>query len=127
MSYSSDGTLAAFIAARESSVSKLITIASPIDHKAWKNYHQISALSSLLSSQDNAENLAKIPQVHFTGGRDEIVPSQLTQAWAKELRESYPRASIEIITLKDADHHCCWAEQWQQLSQQFLATQKPEI
>ncbi|MDN3640315.1 hypothetical protein QWY82_16075 [Simiduia curdlanivorans] len=118
--YSGGGTLAAFVAAREKSVSQLITVAAPVDHKAWTNLHQVSSLSDSLSIHDYNAALAQVPQIHFSGGRDNIVPKQLIEQWVTQLKRNFPQAPITTVTLEDFDHHCCWVEKWPEISKQYL-------
>lgn len=123
--YSGGGTLAAFVAAREKSVVQLITVAAPIDHSAWTQLQNVSPLSASLSIQNYVEDLAKIPQFHFTGSNDKVVPSQLTETWVARLRENLPHAQIELIELENVDHSCCWVEMWSELSQKYLTARMP--
>ena len=61
-------------------VDKWITIAGVLNHKKWTEYFGDEALSESL----NIDTLPKVPQVHFVGGRDEIVPYDLAKTWADE-------------------------------------------
>lgn len=61
-------------------VDKWITIAGVLDHKKWTEYFGDKPLNESL----NMETLPGIEQVHFVGGRDEIVPYDLAKTWAKE-------------------------------------------
>ena len=72
-------------------VDKWITVAGVLNHKKWTEYFGDEPLSKSL----NMDTLPKVPQVHFVGGRDEIVPYDLAKTWADE-------KDIKIIS--DATH-----------------------
>lgn len=120
--YSGGGTLAAFIAAREKSVRQLITVAAPIDHNAWTEFHNVSSLTDSLSIQPYTAALANIPQIHFSGEQDKIAPSQLTKQWATQLTGSFAQTNVRIVMLADVNHQCGWVEKWAALSEQYLGT-----
>ncbi|GAB2181919.1 hypothetical protein DLREEDagrD3_21420 [Denitratisoma sp. agr-D3] len=53
--------------------------------------------------------LASLPQWHWVGERDKIVPPFLTQNFAAGLREA------RVTVVAGYDHTCCWAESWARL------------
>lgn len=57
-----------------------ITIAGVLNHKKWTEYFGDEALNESL----NMDALPKVSQIHFVGGRDEIVPYDLAKTWADE-------------------------------------------
>ena len=59
-------------------VDKWITVAGVLNHKKWTEYFGDKALSESL----NMDTLPNVAQVHFVGGRDEIVPYDLAKTWA---------------------------------------------
>ena len=120
--YSGGGTLAAFVAAREKSISQLVTVAAPIDHNAWTQLHKVSKLTDSLSIQPYTAALANIPQIHFSGDQDKIVPSQLIEQWATQLTGHFPHTSVRIVTLANFNHQCCWVDKWAALSEQYLGS-----
>ena len=61
-------------------VDKWITVAGVLNHKKWTEYFGDEALSESL----DIDTLPNVPQVHFVGGRDEIVPYDLAKTWADE-------------------------------------------
>jgi pimeloyl-ACP methyl ester carboxylesterase len=67
-------------------ITKLITIAGNLDHKSWTNHHKISKLSGSLDLNDYKEEYLKIPQIHYVGERDKVVPSFLTEKFVEKSR-----------------------------------------
>lgn len=103
--HSGGGTLALLVAARVAAVKKVVTLSAVLDPPAWTAFHDLLPLTGSLSPltiprQSQAEEL------HFMGGKDEVVPPAL----ARDYRRRYPEASLRIID--EFDHHCCWASYW---------------
>ena len=113
--YSGGGTLSLLLAGRRSDVLGVVTVAGNLDIVAWANYHQLRPLKGSVNPADHLEKFQAISQIHFVGGRDEVVPPILTEDLAKR----YPsNMKPKIISIKDNGHACCWAEQWQDLWKQ---------
>lgn len=63
-------------------VKKWITLAGLLDHEAWtKKYHLNPLINSL-----NLQKLPDIPQIHFIGDRDKVIPLQFMKEAAKGKR-----------------------------------------
>lgn len=108
--YSGGGTIAALVAARRNDVAALITVAAPLDHAAWTDHHRVTPLTGSLNPVSEAARLLGVPQRHFVGAEDDIVPPQI-QASFLARAGSRDRQSV----IAGADHHCCWARQWLEL------------
>ena len=80
-------------------VSKIITIAGNLNHQTWTEYHHIPSLNGSLNLADYQDKFALIPQIHYVGENDEIVPPFLTQQFL-------PKA--KIIFVKNATHNKGW-------------------
>ncbi len=110
--YSGGGDVAALLAARRQDVAALVTIVSPLDHAAWTKWHAVDPLSASLNPADFPE-LRRIPQVHFLGGRDEVVPPAVVRPFlARQVAEG---ANVQTIEMPAHDHECCWATNWKAL------------
>ncbi len=78
--FSGGAQVAGLVAVRHPErVQKLITIAGVLDQKAWTTYHGDSPLTKSLNLKDYRQVFQTIPQVHYAGGKDEVVPPQLIQ------------------------------------------------
>jgi dienelactone hydrolase len=110
--YSGGGAIAALLAARRNDVDGLITVAGNLDHRAWTRHHGIAPLTGSLNPADMQEALAGIPQVHFVGSEDRVVPPGITEAFASRFPAS---GVIRVRLVPGFDHHCCWAENWKEL------------
>jgi pimeloyl-ACP methyl ester carboxylesterase len=107
--HSGGGTMAALVAARRRDVICLSSIASPLDTLAWTESIGVSPLRTSLNPADQTERLRGIPQTHFTGARDDVVPPV---SIARYLR-GVPAA--REVRMEKFGHDCCWVEEWVQL------------
>lgn len=102
--YSGGGTIALHLTERRADVVRLITVASPLDHQAWAEYHGFSPLSGSAAKIQVWRKVDKIPQFHFAGEKDTVMPPALLK------RMLPPNATIHVV--EGFDHECCWAGDW---------------
>lgn len=107
--YSGGGAVAALIAARRTDVEHLVTVAGNLDTDAWVRLHHLSPLTGSLNPADAAGQLRAIPQTHFSGELDAVVPTAVATAYAGRF-DGARRPAITVI--KGYDHSCCWAQGW---------------
>lgn len=116
--YSGGGTVAALIAARRSDVAWLVTVAANLDHVRWTARHGVTPLAGSLNAADVARAVQHLPQVHFVGGRDDIVPVEIVNSFMAPMDET-SRVSVRIEP--GFDHECCWVEAWPRLLEEARA------
>lgn len=107
--YSGGGALAALLAAARRDVGSVITVGANLDHAGWTALHGDSALTGSLNAADVAEAVQSVPQVHFVGGKDTMVPPRLVQAYLARMSD---RSSVLVRVVPAHDHECCWPETW---------------
>lgn len=107
--YSGGGAVAALIAARRSDVVRLITVAGNLDTTTWARLHRISPLADSLNPADFWRSLQKIPQTHYVGQQDRIVPPAVVQSYAAHFP---PKHQPVIVVLPGFDHHRYWLKVW---------------
>lgn len=110
--YSGGGGVAALLAARRDDVERLVTVAGNLDHSAWTGFHRVRPLLGSLNAADFSDKLASLPQVHFLGGRDRVIPPDLARQWPRGISGGGGR-NLEVIP--DFDHACCWGKEWLRL------------
>ena len=110
--YSGGGAVAALVAARRDDVVKLITVAGNLDHAAWTRYHHLAPLMASLNAADVAQGLAKLPQTHFIGGKDRVIPASLSMNWPVQVSGDQ---GSNITVVPNFDHACCWVREWPRL------------
>jgi len=116
--YSGGGAMAALLAARRSDVAGLATVAGNLDHALWTRIHCVSPLRGSLNPVDDAERLRQLPQAHFSGGHDEIVPTLVTESFMKKIGED---SLARMVVIEQADHACCWPRLWPKLLREWGA------
>ena len=111
--YSGGGAVAVLIAARRQDVKSLRTIAGNLDPKGLNEYYGVSPLDKdSLDPMEVAGKVATIPQYHFVGAKDKVIPSLISENFSKK---SIASACVHIMTVNDADHVNGWAKNWPQL------------
>lgn len=109
--YSGGGAIAALVAARRSDVLSLRTVAGNLDTALVSEIHKVSPLSASLNPAGIAPRLAALPQIHFSGGRDRVVPATVA---IRFLARQTP-ACGRLMTVQQADHEQGWTEAWPHL------------
>lgn len=112
--FSGGGAIAAILAARRDDVQSLRTVAGNLDHEAHSSHHDVSYLSGSLNPPDFAPMLGSIPQRHFVGGEDEVVPPLIAHSYTQALDSS---ACYEITMIQEAEHIDGWVQHWPDLLQ----------
>ena len=110
--YSGGGAMAALIAARRTDVVAMVTVAGNLDVAGWTAWHRISPLKTSLDPSDFIRELSPIPQWHFTGADDAVVPSSLVRSFVDRFPD---RSNAQIVEVRGFDHRCCWADAWPRL------------
>jgi hypothetical protein len=114
--YSGGGAVAALIAARRNDVVHLVTIAGNLDTAAWTHLHRISPLTGSFNPADSWKSLEKIPQTHYVGQQDRIVPPSVVQSYAAYFPQEF-RPIIKLVP--NFDHHCCWVKSWRGVNKEL--------
>ena len=110
--YSGGGAVAALAAARRSDVVAWATVAAPLDHAAWTRWHGVSPLAGSLNPVDDAPRLAGLPQIHFTGANDDVVPPGIVRGF---LEREGPGRDTVLMVIPGFTHECCWVARWPDL------------
>lgn len=114
--YSGGGVIAALLAARRNDVAQLITIASNLDIDYWTRLHGVTPLRDSLNPA-KLKSLADVPQIHFVGADDKIVPRAVVESY---LRSIGLDGGDSLHSIAKVDHQCCWPEIWPDLYQKWI-------
>lgn len=100
--FSGGAQIAGLIATAKSglNIKKIITIAGNLDHQAWTQYHNLPPLTESLNLESYRKQFAKIPQIHYVGEKDDVIPPILAY--------EFIRNPTLIIEVKDAEHNSGW-------------------
>ena len=108
--YSGGGAIGVLLAARRDDVVSLRTVAGNVDHDMLMQVKRVAPLSGSLNPVLVAGDIANLPQYHFAGEDDEIVPPWVAQRFI----EFTGRTCASARLVEDTDHQDGWVEFWQQ-------------
>jgi len=83
--YSGGGAIAVLVAARRHDVMSLRTVAGNLDHDAVNRWHKVSPMPASDNPIDVAAQVASIPQIHFSGTGDEVVPTAIARSFVTKI------------------------------------------
>lgn len=112
--YSGGGALAVLVAAQRSDIASIRTVAGNLDLITMDNYHHTSPLVESLDPIKYASKVSAIPQLHYIGNNDRVVPVMVTKNFANAAKLS----PEQIIVLKNVGHSKGWAKHWPHLLEQ---------
>jgi len=112
--YSGGATLAVLMANSVHKVTRLVTLSGNMNHPEWTQWHAYSPLKGSL----NASNYTlpeRVSQYHYAAQNDKnILPE-----WIKTFSEKQKKS--RFILLENADHRCCWLNNWENIMRQINA------
>ena len=102
--YSGGAQVAGLVAVQNQQlkVRKIVTVAGVLDHTAWTQFHGVYPLVESQSLAVYHKAFSKIPQAHYVGEKDTVVPPTLTEAFV------YNPKTIHIVP--GATHNRGWDE-----------------
>jgi hypothetical protein len=109
--YSGGGAIAAVLAARRRDVVSLRTIAGNLDPDGNGRTHASVPQNDFIDPMEIAPRLALLPQEHFVGEKDTLVPSFLTENFVKAIGLS---TCAKITPVSNATHTTGWEEAWEE-------------
>ena len=107
--FSGGGTVAALLAASRSDIASLRTVAGNLDHAAHSRYHNVSKLNGSLNPPDYAARLRDVPQIHYVGAQDSIVPSAILHSYMQALGDT---SCVRYDLVQGASHSDGWSDKW---------------
>ena len=105
--HSGGGSLAVLLAVRVPETAAVVTAAANLDIDAWTAMRGTRPLVGSLNPARQPALSADVFQRHYAGGRDEVVPPEVTR---KGLGPDVP-----LTVIPDYDHRCCWEKLWPSL------------
>lgn len=106
--FSGGGVVASLLAARRDDITRLITVAAPLDIDAWTQAQDVSPLLRSSSPMDVVDALRSLPQDHFLGLQDERVPPDVIERFDRALGDEAPS---RVHRVQDASH-LDWPGRW---------------
>lgn len=109
--YSGGGAIAKYLAVKNKNVTSFRTISGNLDQKKFAEIHRVAVLDEAFIDNDLTK-LATIPQIHFVGAEDKIIPPIIAKTYLQKLPQ---KDCIKIITIEKATHYQGWDKKWQKL------------
>lgn len=81
-------------------IRKIITIAGNLDHLAWTQYHNLPPLNESLNLESYRSQFQSIPQVHYVGSDDKVIPPHLVAEFVGNNRQ--------VFNVEGATHNHGW-------------------
>lgn len=88
-------------------VKKIITIAGNLDHLAWAQYHNLPPLNESMNLESYRKQFARIPQIHYVGSDDKVMPSVLVRDFVGK--------NTRVFEVRGATHNSGWEEIYSQI------------
>ncbi len=127
--YSGGGEIARYFAAILNNVVNLRTIAGSLDSSEFSKIHNLPKLPKNFANRRIGEDydyfnlhLGRVPQIHFVGEKDSIVPKTVAQSYAIKLLRTN---CVKIIEVKNATHSKNWDKNWKKLLEERPACIEP--
>lgn len=120
--FSGGGGVAALLAAERPDVAGLVTVCGNLDHALWTRLHGVTPLGGSRNALDAAPCLGSVPQWHFVGGKDRIVPETVVRSFCSALPT---RTNVRVHVEPDLAHDgLAWAARWPGLLRMALPFDK---
>lgn len=111
--YSGGGALAVLIAAQRTDIASIRTVAGNLDLDTMDKIHNTTPLSESLNPLAVACQINHIPQLHFVGGKDHIVPEKVARSFVNTAGLD----AATVVVIKKAAHNTQWDKHWSYLLQ----------
>ncbi|MCB9965975.1 MAG: alpha/beta hydrolase [Rhodospirillales bacterium] len=115
--YSGGATVAALLAADREDVKSFRTVAGNLNHATFTTLHGVTPMEASLNAVDRAADLRFIPQHHYVGGEDQVVPPQVFSSYEQALS---PSQCVAYTLVPDAGHEYGWVDKWPELMKKPL-------
>ena len=110
--FSGGGTLALLMAASRDDVISIRTVAGNLDPTFVNQFHKVSPMPDSLNPIDFSKKLASIPQLHFIGGKDTVIPPAVYNHYQSSFSK---QNCLSRYVKPDAHHNSGWAKSWPEL------------
>ncbi|MDR2350396.1 MAG: hypothetical protein LBF41_07245 [Deltaproteobacteria bacterium] len=108
--YSGGGGLAVLLAESRSDVLSVVTVAGLLDTAWWTQNGGWKPLAGSLNPSDRVDLILRLPQIHFYGTEDNVIPPRLSQIYASKGNF----ADLTLIPVK-TNHYEGWTEAWESI------------
>ena len=110
--FSGGATLALLSAAHRQDVISVRTVAGNLTPSYVNTFHNVSPMPEALNPVDYAKALSNIPQLHFYGTRDSVIPPHVYSTYKASFSK---QDCIHGLSIAGATHMKGWRKQWTEL------------
>ncbi|MBO9551179.1 dienelactone hydrolase family protein [Pseudomonas sp.] len=121
--YSGGAALALLLAAQRNDVTQVQSFAGNLSPRLWAMMKGLSPLEGSLDPLEYRDRLASLPQRHFIGTADPIIPASLAERYQQALGS--PLA--QYVPVQQASHDRGWEATWSRWAQTPLAHESPGL
>ncbi|PYB82766.1 alpha/beta hydrolase [Pseudomonas soli] len=119
--YSGGAALALLLAAQRNDITQVQTLAGNLSPRMWATMKGLSPLHGSLEPLDYRDRLALLPQRHFIGDADSIIPGDLAARYQQALGSPLS----QCIHVPEASHDSGWEAAWSRWAKTPLAHENP--
>lgn len=117
-------TIAALLTAQREDVLSLRSVAGNLDHEALSAYHQTPSLDGSLNPVEFANALSRVPQYHFIGGQDTVIPPAVLHSYLQALGDTN---CAQYKLVQEAEHTKGWVDKWPDFLAESTACRGPVL
>ena len=110
--YSGGGGLAVLVAATRTDVASIRTLAGNLEIEAFTRLHGVSAMTGSLNPAAHAKAVEHIPQQHWVGAADAVVPVAISRAYLAAMTS---QNCARVTVLPGVSHYDGWPAVWRTL------------
>ncbi|NHO68496.1 alpha/beta hydrolase [Aestuariicella hydrocarbonica] len=115
--YSGGGALAVLVALKRQDVMSLRTVAANLDTDLFTRLHQVTPLRESLNPADFAGALQHLPQRHYVGGEDTVIPASIAHSY---WQAAGAHDCVQVRPLSGVTHRDGWQDRWSALLDEAL-------
>lgn len=110
--YSGGAAVAVIVAAERTDILSLRTVAGNTDYATFSAIHSVSPMDASINPINMAPKIALIPQLHFIGEKDTVIPHAIFNSWKRASEKSL---CMQGIVVPENTHEKGWIEKWTKL------------
>lgn len=115
--YSGGAALALLLAAQRNDITQVQTLAGNLSPRIWAMMKGLSPLTGSLEPLDYRDRLVSLPQRHFIGEADSIIPGNLAARYQQALGSPLS----QWVHVAEASHDSGWEKTWSRWANTPLA------
>ncbi len=109
--FSGGAAVAILAAAKRDDVDSIITIAGNLDHQQVNEYHGVTPLRGSLNPKLVIGKIKHIPQVHFIGSDDEVIPAKISTDFIRAQKVTKGTCAKQVV-VPSVGHIDGWIMHW---------------